>query len=273
LKRVVISNPEAPEEFCRRQIIRAYNLMQAPSKLVALFAIALSRKLSETAAGSVSKTKKASSKKIRKQGSVPAKLPGLKEIAQHLGLSSASVSMVINDVPLAQALLPETRARILAAAKEFNYRPNLVARALSKRESRTVGVIGPESSDGYYPRVMRGIEEALLDREYLYFTVSHLSREELIREYPMLLRQRAVDGLIFVNTKILDPPGIPAVSISYSCSEPGVTSIVVDQQVGTRLAIQHLHRLGHKRILFMKGQKMALNPENDGACCWMQPRR
>ncbi len=205
------------------------------------------------------KTKKPTPRKIRKkQGSVPAKLPGLKEIAQHLGLSLASVSMVINDVPLAQALLPETRARILAAAKEFNYRPNLVARALSKRESRTVGVIGPESSDGYYTRVMRGIEEALLDREYLYFTVSHLSRDELIREYPMLLRQRAVDGLIYVNTKILDPPGIPAVSISYSCSEPGVTSIVVDQQVGTRLAVQHLHHLGHKKILFMKGQKTCL---------------
>jgi LacI family transcriptional regulator len=105
---------------------------------------------------------------------------------------------------------------------------------------------------------MRGIEEALLDREYLYFTVSHLSREELIREYPMLLRQRAVDGLIYVNTKILDPPGVPAVSISYSSSEPGVTSIVVDQQVGTRMAIEHLHHLGHKQILFMKGQKTCL---------------
>jgi LacI family transcriptional regulator len=206
----------------------------------------------------VRKTTKRISKKIGVQSNTPAKLPGLKEIAEHLGLSSASVSMVINDVPLAKAMLPETRARILAAAKQFNYRPNLVARALSKRESRTVGVIGPESSDGYYTRVMRGIEDALLDGGYLYFTVSHLSREELIREYPMLLRQRAVDGLIFLNTKILEPPGIPAVSISYSCSEPGVTSIVVDQQVGTRLAIQHLHHLGHKRILLMKGQKTCL---------------
>jgi DNA-binding LacI/PurR family transcriptional regulator len=203
-------------------------------------------------------TKQIAKKLINAQNNAPEKLPGLKEIAAYLGLSAASVSMVINDVPLAQALTPETRARVLAAAKLFNYRPNLVARALSKKESRTVGVIAPESSDGYYTRVMRGIEDALLEGGYLYFTVSHLSRENLIREYPMLLRQRAVDGLIFLNTQILASPGVPAVSISYPSSEPGITSIVVDQQVGTRLAMQHLHGLGHKRILLMKGQSSCL---------------
>ena len=166
--------------------------------------------------------------------------------------------MVINNAPLAQALTSETRARILAAAKEFNYRPNLIARTLSKRESRTIGVIAPESSDGYYTRVMRGIEETLVDAGYLYFTVSHLSREELISEYPQLLRQRAVDGLIFLNTKIVEPPGIPAVSISHSTADPSITSIVVDQEMGTRLALQHLHNLGHRRILMMRGQESCL---------------
>jgi DNA-binding LacI/PurR family transcriptional regulator len=191
-----------------------------------------------------------------------SKPAGLKEIAQHLGLSPASVSMVLNDAPLAKALTSETRARILNAAKEFNYRPNLMARGLSKRESRTVGVIASESSDGYYTRVMRGIEESLLDEGYLYFTVSHLMREELIREYPLLLKQRAVDGLVFLNTKIVQPPGIPAVTISYPASELGVTNIQVDQRLGTRLAVQHLHELGHKRILLMKGQSSCLESDD-----------
>ena len=196
--------------------------------------------------------------KIGEQSNTPVKPSGLKEIAEHLGLSLASVSMVINDVPLARAMTPETRARILTAAKKFNYRPNLVARSLSKRESRTVGVIAPEASDGYYTRVMRGIEEALLEGGYLYFTVSHLSRKDLIREYPLLLRRRAVDGLIFLSTTVVEPPGVPAVTISHSTSDPGVTSIVVDQQLGTRLALQHLHDLRHKRILLMKGESSCL---------------
>ncbi len=166
--------------------------------------------------------------------------------------------MVLNNAPLAKALTPETRARILAAAKKFNYRPNLIARALSQRESRTVGVLAPEASDGYFTRVMRGIEEALLDSGYLYFTVSHLSREDLIREYPLLLKQRAVDGLIYLNTQMLEPPGVPSVSISYTNPDPLVCSVIVDQQLGTRLALKHLYDLGHRRILLMKGQSTCL---------------
>ncbi|WP_255484292.1 LacI family DNA-binding transcriptional regulator [Granulicella sp. 5B5] len=192
---------------------------------------------------------------LKSDGSKP---PGLKEIARYLGLSPASVSMVINDVPLAKAMTAETRARILEAVKKFNYRPNLLARSLSKRETRTIGVIVPESSDGYYTRVMRGLEEALLDAGYLYFTVSHLSREDLLREYPLLLRQRAVDGLIYMNTKVAEPPGIPAVTISYATKEPGVTSVVVDQRLGARLSLEHLAKLGHKRVLMMKGQPSCL---------------
>ena len=192
---------------------------------------------------------------MKKPRANKAKAASIYDVARESSVSVFTVSEVVNKKSHVSKKL---RERVEAAIRKLNYRPNLVARALSKRESRTVGVIGPESSDGYYTRVMRGIEDALLDGGYLYFTVSHLSQETLIREYPMLLRQRAVDGLLFLNTKILEPPGIPAVSISYSCSEPGVTSIVVDQQVGTRLAIQHLHHLGHKRILLMKGQKTCL---------------
>lgn len=188
----------------------------------------------------------------------PAKLPGLKEIAEYLGLSVAAVSMALNDAPLAQTLTPKTRARIFAAAKKFNYRPNLMARSLSKRESRTIGIVAPESSDGYFTRVMRGIEEALLESGYMSFTASHQSREDLIREYPFALKQRAVDGLIFLNTKIVEAPGVPSASISNRTREPGVTNILVDQRLGTRLALQHLQRLGHRRAVFIRGQSTCL---------------
>jgi DNA-binding LacI/PurR family transcriptional regulator len=199
--------------------------------------------------------------KVVKHIDTPIEPPELRKIAEHLGLSLASVSMVINNVPLAKAPTPEVRARILAAARKFSHAPNLGGNTPSKRESRTVGVIAPQASDGYYTRVMRGIEEALLEGGYLYFTVSHLSRKDLIREYPLLLRHRAVDGLIFLSTTVVEPPGVPAVTISHSTSDPGVTSIVVDQQLGMRLALQHLHDLGHKRILLMKGESFCLESE------------
>ena len=191
-----------------------------------------------------------------------AKLPGLREIAAYLQLSPATVSMVINDVPLAKSLSEETRARVLEAAKLFNYRPNLMARALSKRESRTIGVIAPESSDGYFTRVMRGLEDALLEAGYLYFTASHLGREELVREYPAALIQRGVDGLILVNTRIHEHPGVPSVSISDKCTIPDVTSILVDQRQGMDEAMQHLYDLGHRRILLMRGERWSLDADD-----------
>ncbi len=187
------------------------------------------------------------------------KPPGLKEIAAYLNLSPATISMVVNDVPLAKSLSEETRARVLAAAKHFNYRPNLIARALSKRESRTIGVIAPESSDGYFPRVMRGIENAMLAAGYLYFTTSHLGRAELAREYPIALVQRGVDGLIFVNTPIHEDPGVPAVCISDACKIPGITSVLVDQREGMLRAMEHLVALGHQRILLMRGSEWSLD--------------
>ena len=195
----------------------------------------------------------------RPQGRSRMKPPGLKEIAAYLNLSPATVSMVVNDVPLAKSLSEETRARVMAAAKHFNYRPNLIARALSKRETRTVGVIAPESSDGYFTRVMCGIENAMLDAGYLYFTTSHLGRADLAREYPNALTQRGVDGLIFVNTPVHEHPGVPAVSISDACRIPGITSILADQREGMFRAVEHLASLGHRRILMMRGSEWSLD--------------
>ncbi len=190
-----------------------------------------------------------------------SKPPGLREIADYLQLSPATVSMVINDVPLARSLSEATRARVLAAVKLFDYRPNLVARALSKRESHTVGVIAPESSDGYFTRVMRGLETALLEKGYLYFTASHLGRENLIREYPLALIQRGVDGLIFVNTPVHAHPGVPSISITTDCHIEGFTSILSDQYEGMATALRHLYDLGHRRILMVRGNAWSQDAE------------
>ncbi len=200
--------------------------------------------------------------KVYVPGISRTKLPGLKEIAAYLGLSPATVSMVVNDVPLAKSLSEETRARVLAAAKQFNYRPNLIARSLSKRESRTIGVIAPESSDGYFTRVMRGIETSMLEAGYLYFATSHLGRPELMREYPNALVQRGVDGLIFLNTPMFADPGVPAVSISDKCEIEGVISVLAEQREGMFRAMEHLVHLGHRRIVTMHGSEWSLDADD-----------
>ncbi len=82
----------------------------------------------------------------------------LKILAAHLGLSPATISLVVNDAPGAKSISAQTRARVLAAAKKFNYKPNFLARSLRTRQSFTVGVIVPEFSEGYFTMVMNGVE-------------------------------------------------------------------------------------------------------------------
>ncbi|QNI36064.1 LacI family DNA-binding transcriptional regulator [Edaphobacter albus] len=185
----------------------------------------------------------------------------LKILAEYLDLSPATVSIVLNNSPVAKSISPETRERVLDAAKKFEYRPNLHARMLRTRLTNTVGVVVPELSEGYFTRLMLGVEEYLMQAGYLYFTVSHLGRPDLMEEYPDLLISRAVDGFLLVNTELRKKVPLPAVGISSHIQVPGVTNVVLDHKHATFLALRHLYELGHRRIAFMKGQRFSLDSE------------
>jgi DNA-binding LacI/PurR family transcriptional regulator len=178
----------------------------------------------------------------------------LKVLADHLGLSPASVSLVLNRAPGAQAIPAATQERIRAAAEKFHYRPNSIARSLRHRRSLTIGVMVPEISDGYASMVMSGIEDQLLQEGYLYFVASHRHRPDLIEEYPRLMLARAVDGLIAVDTPCDRPLPVPIVAVSGHRHTAGVTNIVLNHERAARLALAHLAGLGHRRLAFIKGQ-------------------
>lgn len=186
----------------------------------------------------------------------------LKTLAEHLGLSPATISLVVNDAPGAQSIAPKTRERVLAAAKKFNYKPNFLARSLRTRQSFTIGVIVPEFSEGYFTMVMNGVEEHLLQAGYLHFVVSHQGRPDLIAGYPKLLTERAVDGFILVNTMLNEAIEVPVVAISGHKKMRGVANVMLDHDHSAMLALQHLYDLGHRDIAFMKGQPHALDSES-----------
>jgi DNA-binding LacI/PurR family transcriptional regulator len=185
----------------------------------------------------------------------------LKELAAHLGLSSATVSLVINRSPGAKSIPPSTQERVRAAARELNYRPNLMARSLRQKRSFTIGVVVPEVSEGYAALVLSGIEDHLLQEGYFYFVVSHRHRPDLIEEYPSLLQQRAVEGIIAVDTVLTSSGQIPAVAISGHREVPGVTNIVLDHNLAAHLALEHLKNSGHTRIALIKGQDFSSDTE------------
>src|SRR5581483_2050234 len=188
----------------------------------------------------------------------------LKMLADKLGLSTTTVSLVLNYSPAASAIPQQTKDRVFAAAKFLNYRPNYLAKSLRAQRSFTVGVIVPELSDGYSAMVLSGVEDYLLKAGYFYFVASHRHQTKLIEEYPHMLFERRVEGLIVIDTPYTQNLQIPVVAISGSVNADGVTSIALDHEKAAMLALQHLKDFGHRRIAFIKGQTFS----SDTAIRW-----
>ena len=134
-----------------------------------------------------------------------AKPVSLKVVAEQVGLSSAAVSRVLNGAPAAKSIPKATQERIFSAARQLNYRPNLLARSLRRGTSHTIGILVPEVSEGYATLVLAGLEQGLLQAGYFYYLISHHHRSEVIQHSQAMLAERAVDG-IKICQEILSQP-------------------------------------------------------------------
>src|SRR5713226_8176269 len=143
-------------------------------------------------------------------------------LADYLGLSSATISLVLNGSPVADSIPQKTKDRVFAAARNFKYRPNFVARSLRTQRSYMIGVLVPEVSEGYASAVMGGIEDQLLQEGYFYLVASHRHMPDLIEEYPQVLQRRSVEGLIAVDTPWTHQISIPVVSVSGRGKSKGI---------------------------------------------------
>jgi LacI family transcriptional regulator len=120
----------------------------------------------------------------------------IRDVAKESGFSSTTVSIVLNDAPLARYIPPVTKKRIMRAAQKLGYRPNQFARSLRSKRSHTVGVMVFDMTDPYCTLVLRGIENTLYQASYLpILTDVHNERVRFERYLEMLLDRR-IEGLI-----------------------------------------------------------------------------
>lgn len=198
----------------------------------------------------------------RKRRSQKSKAVTLKTVAAEVGLSPATVSVVLNDSPVAKSIPEETKERVFAAAKKLNYRPNYLASSLRSRRSFSIGVLLPDISESYAAGVMSGVESRLLEESYFYLVASHRSRPGLLDEYSRLLQDRLVEGFILINTPLDRALGLPSVSVAGHEEIEGVTNVVIDHRTAVSLAMEHLVGLGHRKIAFFKGQPGSADTED-----------
>ncbi len=184
----------------------------------------------------------------------------LKFLAEHLGLSPSTISYVLNDTP-GRSIPEATRDRVRKAAAEFNYKPSMIARTLQGKPMQTIGILLPELGEGYHSQVISGIGDLLMERGYFYFTVHHRHKPELINDYPRLLQARGVDGILAIDTHLEHSSPLPTVLIAGETNLREVTNVVLDHEQAARLSVEHLYNLGHRKIVFMKGQSFSTDTQ------------
>ncbi len=182
----------------------------------------------------------------------------LKFLAEYLGLSPTTVSVVLTNSPLANTIAKPTKDRIWEAVRKFQYRPNLFARYLHTKRTFSIAVLVPEIGDEFSAMLISGIETKLSEAKFNYFVESHRFAPQQIEDSPDTLMDRQVEGMIFINTPLNKEMPVPVVAISDITNAPGVTRIVIDNYQAVLLGLRHLKELGHTQIAFFKG------PEGNG---------
>jgi DNA-binding LacI/PurR family transcriptional regulator len=188
----------------------------------------------------------------------------LRTIADHLNLTPGTVSAALNNSSAAKSIPEHTKQRILAAARELNYRPNFFARSLRLQRTYTIGVIAEEIGDAYGSMIISGIEQHLRQNNFFFLTVIHRHDKKLLQTYSQMLQARGVEGFITVDTSISEEPALPTVAVAGHQKVPGVTNIVLDHRRAAYMALEHLQSLGHEQIAFVRGQDFS----SDSAVRW-----
>ena len=189
----------------------------------------------------------------------------MRDVGRASGCSATTVSIVLNNAPLARYIPASTKDRIEKAAKKLGYRPKVVAHYLRSKRNRTVGVMVFDLTDPFCTLILRGIENALYQAAYIpLLTDAHNQRPRFERCLELLLDHK-IEGLIVVANWLsvdinlladIEKRNVPAAIVGMELKTESLSSVLVDNEAGAHLALQHLHSLGHRKIAFLRGPKM-----------------
>src|SRR5512146_95470 len=187
----------------------------------------------------------------------------IRDIAKEAGFAASTVSIVLNNAPLARFIPDITKNRIVSTAKRRAYSPNQLARSLRSQRNHTVGVMVFDITDPFCTPILRGIESTLYRSNYApIFADAHNDPKRFERSLEMLLERRVeallvIANWLFVDVTVredLERKNVPTVIIGRELND-SLNSVVVDNEGGARLGLEHLFKLGHRNIAFIRGPR------------------
>lgn len=180
----------------------------------------------------------------------------MEEVCDTLGVSTATVSRVLNNKPGVGA---ELRKKVLAAVKELNYVPRAAARHLSSAKSDTLGIAFQDLTAGWLLTIFRGIISRAAGRYHVITSISVREGDEY--EVPShLLAERRVDGLVWLDPratpqviKRMKSQPVPFVVLQRQIADPEINTIAIDSAQGARETVTHLMKCGYRKLLLLTG--------------------
>jgi len=178
------------------------------------------------------------------------------DVAKLAGVSRTTVSFVLNSVPDV-SISETTRKRVLEAARELDYHPNIIGKKLVSGKSYTIGLVlcqSPEQifTDAFLPQVILGVEQAAIQQGF-HVLLKPIDPSDT-GGYASLIRENHVDGILLSGPRQgdealvrLHEEGVP-IMLMGQLPDTNIPFVDVDAKAGARTVVSHLIGLGHRRI-------------------------
>ena len=180
-------------------------------------------------------------------------MPSIKDVAKHAGVSTTTVSRVMNNFP---SISESTRKKVFDSIKTLDYHPDCMARSLSKKQSLIIGVIIPDCSHMFFSELIKHIEMTAQNNGYKILLCNSLDDKEKELSYINMLKEKRVDGIIMgshlINTEAYKSIDKPIITFDR-CIDEKIPYVGSDNFTGGVLATQHLIDRGCNRLLHISG--------------------
>ena len=182
---------------------------------------------------------------------------GIQDVARHAGVSTATVSYIINNKKSVSA---ETRKRVERSIKELGYKPNAIAQSFKTGKKNLIAFIVPDIANNFFSTLIEEIEGVLASRHYKLMILN--TKETKIREIESInaVSSGIVDGIILASTmdsyseiKSILPQSIPTILIDRELKDCPADSITVNCHDAVCKGVEDLIGKGHRKIGYITG--------------------
>lgn len=197
----------------------------------------------------------------------------MRDVATATGVSQSTVSRVLSGAPTVVPIAPETRERVVAAARRLGYRPNPLARGLRGARTMLLGVIVREITDPFFAGAVDAVSTEASRRGYnVVLGTAHAQADEAIALWT-ILEARHCDAIVLLGDmrdqpRVIDDlrnAQVPVVALWEGSRPTGIASVSVDNDFGITAVMDHLSGLGHRRIAFVGGRRLGDIAEREAA--------